>query len=220
MSHPMHLHLVMFQILDRQKFELVDDRVVPLGEPVPPAPNEAGWKDTVAVQPSEIVRVIARFTDYAGKFPYHCHVLEHEDHDMMRQFQTVAASTEACSSDARTLCLDADPGDRRIRVRASYRTAQAGGLSGDAQAVPLGDKGMPSAGLFWFFGPANPELLVKVLDGCAINGHYWLFVSGGTNVGVDLDATDTLTGRRISVANPDRQTLGAVDITGALSCTP
>jgi spore coat protein A len=88
-THPMHMHLVMFQVLDRQAFQLEGGVVVPVGARVPPPPNEAGWKDTVQVGPDEIVRVIARFEDFKGKFPYHCHILEHEDHEMMRQFQTV-----------------------------------------------------------------------------------------------------------------------------------
>jgi len=88
-SHPMHMHLVMFQILDRQPFTIINDEVVPTGTPVPPAPEEAGWKDTAMVAPGEIVRVIARFDDYLGRYAFHCHILEHEDHEMMRQFQTV-----------------------------------------------------------------------------------------------------------------------------------
>ena len=88
-SHPMHMHLVMFQILDRQAFELVDDQIVPVGDSVPPAASEAGWKDTVLVNPNEMVRVIAHFEGHTGKYAYHCHILEHEDHEMMRQFQTV-----------------------------------------------------------------------------------------------------------------------------------
>jgi len=87
--HPMHMHLVFFQVLDRQPFEVVGDVVTPIGAPVPVSPEEAGWKDTVQVGPSEIVRVIARFEDYKGRYPYHCHILEHEDHEMMRQFETV-----------------------------------------------------------------------------------------------------------------------------------
>jgi len=39
--------------------------------------------------PGEVTRIIARFADFAGKYPYHCHILEHEDHEMMRQFQVV-----------------------------------------------------------------------------------------------------------------------------------
>lgn len=88
-AHPMHMHLVMFRVLDRQAFEVVDDQVVPVGEPVPPPAQEAGYKDTVRVGPNEIVRVVARFEDYTGHFAYHCHILEHEDHAMMRQFMTV-----------------------------------------------------------------------------------------------------------------------------------
>lgn len=87
--HPMHMHLVLFQVLDRQPFEFVGGEIVTIGERVPPDPEEAGWKDTVLAYPAEITRVIARFEDYPGFFPYHCHVLEHEDHEMMRQFQVL-----------------------------------------------------------------------------------------------------------------------------------
>ncbi|MDJ0867463.1 MAG: multicopper oxidase domain-containing protein [Myxococcota bacterium] len=88
-THPMHMHLVMFQVLDRQPFQEVDGSIAPIGSPAPPAPVEAGWRDTVAVGPGEIVRVIARFEDFTGRYAYHCHILEHEDHEMMRQFEVV-----------------------------------------------------------------------------------------------------------------------------------
>ncbi len=88
-SHPMHMHLVSFRVLDRQEFAVLDGEIQPLGEPVPPSAEEDGWKDTVLVAPDQMVRVIARFEDFAGRFPYHCHMLEHEDHEMMRQFETV-----------------------------------------------------------------------------------------------------------------------------------
>jgi cysteine-rich repeat protein len=105
-THPIHLHLVMFQVLDRQAFEIVGGQIVPLGARVPPPPHEAGWKDTVQVGPNEIVRWIARFVNpidpagatYTGRFPYHCHILEHEDHEMMRQYETS------------TVCGDGVPG--------------------------------------------------------------------------------------------------------------
>lgn len=89
-THPMHMHLVMFQVLDRQPFTTSGETIIPIGDPVPPAASEAGWKDTVQVGPNQLVRVIARFEDYKGKYAYHCHILEHEDHEMMRQFQTVS----------------------------------------------------------------------------------------------------------------------------------
>jgi spore coat protein A len=87
--HPMHMHLVLFQVLDRQSFAIAGDTIVPTGPRIPPAANETGWKDTVRVNTNEIVRVIARFEDFTGKYPYHCHILEHEDNEMMRQFEVV-----------------------------------------------------------------------------------------------------------------------------------
>jgi spore coat protein A len=86
-AHPMHLHLVHFQILDRQEFQVTNDVIVPVGPVILPPPNEVGWKDTVRVNPFEITRVIARFDGFLGRYPYHCHMLEHEDHEMMRQFE-------------------------------------------------------------------------------------------------------------------------------------
>ncbi|MGD9690381.1 MAG: multicopper oxidase domain-containing protein [Phycisphaerales bacterium] len=88
-SHPMHLHLVSFQILDHQPFQIVDGNVSPTGPRTPPPASDAGWKDTVNVPPLTISRIIARFDGYAGLFPHHCHVLEHEDNEMMRQFRVV-----------------------------------------------------------------------------------------------------------------------------------
>lgn len=89
-SHPMHMHLVSFQILDRQDFAVVNNQIVPTGPRVPPSLNEAGWKDTVPATPNQITRVITRFEGgYTGTYPYHCHILEHEDNEMMRQFTVV-----------------------------------------------------------------------------------------------------------------------------------
>jgi hypothetical protein len=70
--HPVHIHLVDFQILDR--------------DGAPPAPYETGWKDPVVVHPNETVRVIARFEGCRGRYLLHCHNLEHEDRAMMARF--------------------------------------------------------------------------------------------------------------------------------------
>ena len=53
--------------------------------------NERGLKDTVRVNPQEIVEIAVRFTTYSGRYMYHCHILEHEDRDMMRPFVTMPA---------------------------------------------------------------------------------------------------------------------------------
>jgi spore coat protein A len=84
-THPMHMHLVSFQVLDRQEFDTVTG--VPFGPLYPPAANEIGWKDTSQSPPGFITRVIARFDGYEGLYPYHCHIIDHEDHEMMRQFE-------------------------------------------------------------------------------------------------------------------------------------
>jgi spore coat protein A len=105
--HPMHMHLVSFQVLDRQNFELVEGEVVPVGEPILPPANERGWKDTVQAYPGQITRVIARFESFAGLFPYHCHILEHEDHEMMRQMHVVVRGDVNC--DGLVNNFDIDP---------------------------------------------------------------------------------------------------------------
>ena len=93
-SHPIHLHLVRFQILDRRPFEpeyyYKGGRVEYIGPAVPPTPNEAGWKDTVQAHPGMVTRIIARFEGYAGRYVWHCHILEHEDNEMMRPYDVVA----------------------------------------------------------------------------------------------------------------------------------
>ncbi len=116
MTHPMHMHLVFFQVLDREAFSVVGDQIVPSGVKVPPPPQEQGWKDTVQVGPNEIVRIIARFEDYPGLFPYHCHVLEHEDHEMMRQMEVLPEPAAGLGM-AAGVCLLAWRGGRRDRRR-------------------------------------------------------------------------------------------------------
>lgn len=108
-----------------------------------------------------------------------------------------------CVPDPTTLCIDQAPGDKRFQVQVEFRTLQGGGGSGLGRAIPLSSLGVTSGGLFWFFSPDNPEMLVKVLDGCSVNGHYWVFYSAGTNVGLRTEVTDTHTGRVVVETNPD-----------------
>jgi spore coat protein A, manganese oxidase len=92
-SHPIHLHLVRFQILDRRKFEtygyLSQQKIRFTGPPIPPDPTEAGWKDTVRAEPGMITRIVVRFEGYSGRYVWHCHILEHEDNEMMRPFDVL-----------------------------------------------------------------------------------------------------------------------------------
>jgi spore coat protein A len=95
-SHPIHLHLVRFQILDRQPYEpwifQTKRQLHFLGPPQLPDPNEAGWKDTVRAHSQMVTRIIVPFAGYTGRYVWHCHILEHEDNEMMRPYDVVAAS--------------------------------------------------------------------------------------------------------------------------------
>ena len=92
--HPIHVHLVRFQILDRRRFDAFayQNRGVLKywGAAMPPDPSEAGWKDTVRALPGMVTRIIMRFEGYTGRYVWHCHVLEHEDNEMMRPYEVVA----------------------------------------------------------------------------------------------------------------------------------
>src|SRR5262249_39376844 len=121
--------------------------------------------------------------------------------------------------DATTLCVDQTPGDRRFKVKVSYATSQGGGFSGQGTAIPLTSLGVTSGGLFALFSNNNPELLVKVLDGCAVNGHHWVFYAATTNVGVTTTVTDTATGAVRTYANADGEIPAPAEDLTAFSCT-
>ena len=74
-THPMHVHLVRFQILERSNLALT--------------PGELGWKDTVRVDPAATVRIAIPFEGFIGRYAFHCHNLAHEDHSMMGQMRVV-----------------------------------------------------------------------------------------------------------------------------------
>ncbi len=92
-THPIHLHLVQFRILDRRPFDVgwykEHKEIRYTGPARPPDPNEAGLKDTVRANPGEVIRIIVPFTDFTGRYVWHCHILEHEDNEMMRPYDVV-----------------------------------------------------------------------------------------------------------------------------------
>jgi len=94
-SHPIHLHLVRFQILDRTPFDLsvyqLTGKIVFTGPAVTLDANELGWRDTVRVDPMTVTRIIVKFEGFAGRYVWHCHMLEHEDNEMMRPYVVVPA---------------------------------------------------------------------------------------------------------------------------------
>jgi spore coat protein A len=92
-AHPIHLHLVRFQVLDRRPFDVpaynADKSLVYTGAAVPPEATEQGWKDTVRADSGMVTRIIVKFSGYAGRYVWHCHMLEHEDNEMMRPYDVV-----------------------------------------------------------------------------------------------------------------------------------
>jgi FtsP/CotA-like multicopper oxidase with cupredoxin domain len=88
-GHPIHLHLVRFAVVDREIFTQDSPKFDPLapnvGAVFPAEPWETGYKDTVIAYPGEITRVKASF-DIPGLYVWHCHIVEHEDNEMMRPY--------------------------------------------------------------------------------------------------------------------------------------
>ena len=89
-AHPMHVHEVVFEVLNRQPIfvneEAEEVQVMPGSVPRPAEPWESGYKDTVIAYPGEVTRIRAQFNT-PGQFVWHCHIVEHEDNEMMRPFR-------------------------------------------------------------------------------------------------------------------------------------
>ena len=89
-AHPIHIHEIVFEVMNRQAI-LINEaaktvRVDTASEPTPPEPWEIGFKDTVIAYPGQVTRVRAQFNT-PGQFVWHCHILEHEDNEMMRPYR-------------------------------------------------------------------------------------------------------------------------------------
>jgi predicted esterase len=120
---------------------------------------------------------------------------------------------DGCLPGPTVLCL----GGGRFRVEVAWKDFQGGAGPGSVVPGAVSD----DSGLFWFFAPDNWELLVKVLDGCAVNGHRWVFAAGVTTVEYVLTVTDTQTDQAWTWRNPPGRASPAVTDTAALGgCSP
>jgi hypothetical protein len=105
-----------------------------------------------------------------------------------------AVATEPCAVGPTTLCLN----DDRFEVSVDWDTVH--GTAGEGQAVELtGD-----TGYFWFFAPSNVEMVIKVLDGCGIDGAFWVYAGGLTDVHARITLRDTITGLVKVYENPQQ----------------
>ena len=117
-THPIHLHLARLQVLDRRHFDRfaynLTKKLVYNAPAVPPAENEIGWKDTIRSEPETVTRIAIRFEGYTGRYVWHCHLLEHEDNEMMRPYEIIAQpETGAANSKESTSWCGDSGGSRR-----------------------------------------------------------------------------------------------------------
>ena len=105
--------------------------------------------------------------------------------------------------------------DDRFQVEVTWTDFQSN--TGSGQVSPIGSA---DSGLFWFFDEENLEQLVKVLNGCGLNGHYWVFAAAVTNVQYNLKVTDTQTGVTKTYENPLGTAAPAITDTSAFATCP
>lgn len=115
-----------------------------------------------------------------------------------------------CLPSDTTLCL----ADGRFKVQVQWTNFQ--GQTGPGHSVPLADRG--DSGLFWFFGPENVELTLKILNGCTLNNRRWVFLSSGTTVGFTMTVTDTVTHAVKTYTNAPGQSAPLRADTDAFAC--
>ena len=154
----------------------LDPKLTPLGDHGGPTPTHSLLADSPAIDFVPVAGCLAR--DQRGR-------TRPGTPEDTRCDAGAVERLPACQPDATTLCLG--EGDR-FRVTAHWA---ARGEAGEARSIPL----TLDTGSFWFFSPANVELTLKILDGCAVNDRFWIFVSGLTDVAVDILVEDFATGK-------------------------
>jgi plastocyanin len=148
--------------------------------------------------------------DQPGSFPYFCELHGFPGGVGMAGRVTVTAAEQICTPGDDVLCL----ADGRFRVEVAWETPD--GATGPGRPRSL----TRDSGAFWFFQEANLEMLVKVIDGCAVNGRHWVFAGGLTNVGLTLTVTDLRTGTAQRYVNGQGTAFQPVQDTAAFSTCP
>ncbi len=143
-----------------------------------------------------------------GFDPIYGHGVLQADRALVRLDEFLAADPASCFPSLERLCLQGG----RFAVEVEWIDFQGG--TGRGRALPRG----ADSGLFWFFAPANLELLVKVLDGCGLNDRFWFFAAATTDVGYRLRVTDTATGEVRLYLNALGTAAPAVTDTSAFPC--
>ena len=126
----------------------------------------------------------------------------------LTQADRVVATSSACTASETALCLQSS----RYEVRANWQTGER---SGAATVIPR----TADTGMFWFFSSRNVELIVKVLDGCALNGHRWVLMGGLTDVGVEIMVTDSESDEAKMYGSPEGSPFATMFDVTAFSCS-
>jgi streptogramin lyase len=126
------------------------------------------------------------------------------------QIVRFSLDTSPCVAGVTAICLN----QGRFRVTADWRTFYGSTAQGYGVALT------PDSGYFWFFNPANVEVVVKVLNGCGLNSRYWTFAAGLTDVNVILTVTDTQTGAIRTYTNPQGAPFQPIQDTDAFAACP
>jgi FtsP/CotA-like multicopper oxidase with cupredoxin domain len=189
-THPMHLHLVQFQLLNREKYDRdgymteyeAANPVLPTEHPVSvpvgpylsgvtsaPDPNERGWKDTIRMNPYEVTRILVSFAPQdktfgprfafdataAPGYVWHCHILEHEENDMMRPLLMMPPTPKLLAA------LDALPMEGEV---ASDGVNAAPALPTTPQLMPAMPNPLQASTLLRFSLPVDAAVDLRVFD--------------------------------------------------------
>jgi hypothetical protein len=122
----------------------------------------------------------------------------------------IRGQIDTCASTDEILCLSRG----RFEVEVFFRPLG----EGIRNATPVPESA--DSGMFWFFTPDNLEMLVKVLDACPVNNHFWVFFAATTNVEFGVEVTDTLTGESKIYTNPQGNAAETVLDTSAFATCP
>jgi hypothetical protein len=126
-------------------------------------------------------------------------------------------TTTPCVANSTTLCVNNNTNDKRFEVKINFRTTQT---TGQGTAISTNSLGITRGGMFWFFQPDNPELLVKVLNGCGVNQRFWVFYAATTNVEFTMTVRDVQAGVTKSYFNPLNNPAPPVLDTSAFATCP
>jgi FtsP/CotA-like multicopper oxidase with cupredoxin domain len=182
-GHPIHVHLVAFQVINREDLDptaLAAGSLVPSGVPIPPNPNEMGYKDTVLAFPGQITRIKAKF-DIAGLYVWHCHIVEHEDNEMMRPFTVVDAN-------APTGTIVINGGATFTRSASVTLTLSATSAAGAVTQMQFSKDGIT----FFPFEPFAATRVATLLPGDGLKTMTVRFKDSAGNVSAPISASITL----------------------------